>query len=180
MGIEEGGDGVIVANASEKHYITAHQFLSAGFPVLVEKPITLHPAEAWDLVSLGGIAFAGHTRLYSPAWREFKPQNVRSVQAFAGGTDKDPWWDWGPHLVAMCLDIGFDPAKAEITVTREKQPLRFIADGREFRDVETDPMPLEVLVGEFCQAIKLGQPNNNGLRLGARVIDHLWRRSELR
>lgn len=144
--------------------------------MLVEKPVTLHPDDANDLVSMGGIGFAGHTRLYSQAWREFKKNAGRPVRVFAGGTDKDPWWDWGPHVVAMCLDLGVDPREAEITLTREKQPLRFVVGDQEFRDVPDNP--LEILIQEFVHAIALGEPNNRDLQLGAKVIDHLWRRSE--
>jgi hypothetical protein len=123
---------------------------------------------------MGGIGFAGHTRLYSPAWREFKASlpTIESVEMWAGGTDKDPWWDWGPHLVAMAFDLGFEaPA---IHVTQERQPLRVLVNGvHQFTDPPTDPAPLEVLLTEFVAAIREGKPNNAGLQMGARVIDYL-------
>lgn len=173
---DKRADGVIVASPPETHYGIAKRLLSEGVPIILEKPVTLEPAQAWELVNLGGIAFAGHTRLFSPAWRTFKAslQSVDSITAVAGGTLRDPWWDWGPHLAAMCLDLGFDPRKARIRTERVRIPLSFVVNGEfEYRDVLTDPMPLEVLLTEFIAAIEKGEPNNDGLRLGAEVVEFL-------
>lgn len=181
---EEPAGGIIIASAPESHYEIARYFLDRkringqpSVPVLIEKPVTLKADEARSLVELGGIGFAGHTRLYSRAWREFKRRHEgKQVQAFAGGTDRDPWWDWGPHLVAMSFDLGCETP--EIVVTKEPQPLRVIAGGETFTDVPDNP--LETLIEEFVAAIRLGEPNNEGLRLGARVIDYLERECPLR
>ncbi len=167
-------DGVIVASAPESHFGIARVALGRRLPVLVEKPVTLTSADAHELVEMGGIGLAGHTRLYSPAWREFKASlpKIERVEAWAGGTPRDPWWDWGPHLVAMSFDLGHETP--EISVTNEYQPLRVLVNGiHEFTDPPTEPKPLEVLLAEFCAAIELGEPNNAGLQLGARVIDYL-------
>lgn len=169
-------DGVIVATPPETHYELAREILTAGYPLILEKPITLVPWQAWDLVKLGGIAYAGHTRLFSPAWRRFKASlpPIEFVDCCAGGTPRDPVWDWGPHLAAMCLDLGFDPRKAEMRVYSGELPLSFRVNWRhEFRDVVTDPMPLEVLVSEFVAAVDRGEPDNAGLVLGAEVVEFL-------
>ena len=167
-------DGVIVATPPETHFGIAKEVLRRGVPLLLEKPITLDPRQAWELVKLGGIAFAGHTRLYSPSWRKFKASlsHVENVHASAGGTLRDPWWDWGPHLAAMCLDAGCDPRKAEIHVSRVKYPLTFTVNGETWMDVPGEK-PLEVLIREFVAAIERGEPNNEGLRLGAEVVEFL-------
>lgn len=123
---------------------------------------------------MGGIAYAGHTRLYSPAWKSFKASlpTVQSVECEAGGTPRDPWWDWGPHLVSMCIDIGYKPEKAVIRVTSARKPLSFVVNGaHQFRDVETNPRPLEALTGEFLRAIEIGKPDS---RLMPEVIEFLW------
>lgn len=170
--MRQSADGLIVATTPDSHFAVARLALARGVPVLVEKPVCTKGRDVDALVALGGIAFAGHTRLYSPAWRAFKASlpAVESVEAWAGGTHRDPWWDWGPHLVAMAFDIGCE--KPVIHVTKEEQPLRFVVNGtHEFRDVADNP--LEVLISEFLAAIALGKPDNSGLQLGARVVHFL-------
>lgn len=175
-------EGIIVACSTEAHYSVAKQALLMGLPILVEKPVTLRSVQARELASLGGIGFVSHTRLYSPSWadfkREFQPLCAKPlmvpqrVEAWAGGvneTNPDALWNWLPHLIPMCLDLGFDPLKAEFHITEEKQPLRFVADGREF--VDGKPGALANLVTQFCEAIKRGEPDNRGLELGARVVE---------
>lgn len=172
----DSADGVIVATPAETHYGIAKDLLLDGVPIILEKPVTLDPAQAWDLVRIGGIAFAGHTRLFSPAWRAFKASLPKPefVECRAGGTLRDPWWDWGPHLVAMCFDAGIDPRRAQISVRRAQEALSFVVNGsHRFVDVETNPSPLEVLCREFVEAIEEGKPNNDGLRLGAQVVEFL-------
>jgi predicted dehydrogenase len=147
--------------------------LEWGIPVLIEKPVTTSAHLAERLLELGGVAMVAHTRLYSPAWREFKAglPKVETVEALAGGTDKDPWWDWGPHLVAMSFDLDFSQPK--VHVTKEPQPLRFVVNGEHtFTDVETDPTPMEVMLGEFLRAIETGKTDGS-LELGARVVQYL-------
>lgn len=97
------------------------------------------------------------------------------MECSAGGTHRDPVWDWGPHLASMCLDLGFDPRQARIRVRKAPERLSFVVNGvHRFEDVATNPEPLEVLLREFSAAIALGEPNNAGLRLGAEVIEFLW------
>lgn len=167
-------DGIIVASSSESHYIVAWQVMLLGVPVLIEKPVCMRSEEAEDLLEMGGIVFAGHTRLYDPAWKAFKAHGKpKAVEAWAGGvnlTNPDANLNWWTHLAAMCWDLGFDPANAVFHVTEEAQPIRFVADGREFRDGEG---ALEGLITEFCAAIQLGKPNNEGLKLGLKAIQYV-------
>lgn len=176
-------DGIIVACSSHAHYWVAKCALGRGIPVLVEKPITMHSDEAWDLVKQGGIGYAGHTRLYADEWQEFKdslrwhggsrPQMIpQAVEAWAGGvneTNPDTLWNWIPHLAAMCLDIGFDPYKATLHIHEEKRSVRLVADGREFTDGK--PGAIANLVRAFVKAIERGKPDNEGLFLGAQVVE---------
>lgn len=51
--LDAGGvDGVVIAVPHRWHYEAAHAALEAGVHVMVEKPMTLDPAEAWRLVDL--------------------------------------------------------------------------------------------------------------------------------
>ena len=178
----QAADGLIIATAAHSHYDVAIQPIQWGIPVLVEKPVCLTSAHAQELLKLAqlhnGIVFTGHTRLYSPAWREFKRRalelGVRAVQAKVGGPCKlDPWWDWGPHLVALCLDLGAHP---EIRVSREPIPLEMIVNGTlVFDDPLTKPTALEVLLTEFMAAIERGEPDVTSLQLGVAVVDYLER-----
>jgi predicted dehydrogenase len=43
-------DGVVVATSNAAHYPVARAALDRGLHVLVEKPMTVEPADAWDLV----------------------------------------------------------------------------------------------------------------------------------
>ncbi len=163
---------MILATPAETHYALAKIALARNIPVLIEKPVALKSSEADELVAMGGIAFAGHTRLFSPAWRAFKARhpNARKVEGFAG----PGWWDWGPHLVAMSIDLGCEKPILHLGHDR----LRIVADGEEF--IDTHDGPLSVLVSEFLKAIKKGEPDNAGLRLGARVVRYLENECPLR
>jgi len=174
-------DGVIVASAAESHYSVALSCIEDDIPVLIEKPVCLSYVSAKYLLELaranGCIAFTGHTRLYSNAWRAFKAMvgPVESVDAEYGGESRmGPLLDKGSHLVAMCYDLGFDPLKAVISIPETAIPLRFTVNGEHtYRDVIEVPMPLNVLVAEFVEAIEVGLPNVDGLELGAKVAKAL-------
>lgn len=47
--LEQGLDAVVVAGPSSFHYEHAKAALEAGANVLCEKPVTIYPADAWDL-----------------------------------------------------------------------------------------------------------------------------------
>jgi len=76
-------------------------------------------------------------------------------------------------MIAMCLDIGFDPENADIEVSTTYKPLRFVADDFLFRDVLTEPEPMEVLAREWVAAIKKGEPDKGALEFGAKVVSYL-------
>ena len=180
-------DGVIVASAANSHGIIASHLIQSYTPVLIEKPLCVDADEARLLLrnakeNVAGVAivFTGHTRLYSNAWRAFKAnalaEGVRSVYAVAGGTDckLDPLWDWGSHLVAMCLDLGFDPMEAHILTGTEDWPLKVIVNGTiTYTDQPETPTPLEVLLTEFMAAIEKGEPDIRGLEFGVKVVETL-------
>ena len=112
-------DGVIVATPPGCHAEMVCAAMTAGNPVLVEKPLTLDYEEAYMLLELGeqrcAIVHVNHTHLYHPAFRELKRQGremggISAIQSLAGAwgpfrTDTPVLWDWGAHDVAMCLDL---------------------------------------------------------------------------
>lgn len=178
----KGLDGVIIASSGESHFPIAKCIINSRIPCLIEKPITMSHIRAERLLNWAeryknAIVFTGHTRLYSPAWKEFKYglPDVVKVEAQAGGKCKmRPMMDWGSHLAAMCLDIGFNPANAAIRCENHDLPFRFIVnDEYVFDDPPTIPKPLNVLIGEFIKAIDKGVENLDGLRLGVEVMKYL-------
>lgn len=176
-------DGVIVSSTPESHCEVASTLMREFFPIIIEKPVCMNMEEARELLSISkaqeAIVFSGHTRLYSTAWRAFKEkamkQGVNSVYATAGGPCKiDPLYDWGSHLVAMCLDLDFDPLAAHLVTNYESWPLKFSVNGKMmFADEEESPTPLEVLLTEFMQAIEKGEPDMRGLEFGVKVVEKL-------
>lgn len=126
--IERAGlDGLVIATPPATHAKIALAAIEAGLPVLIEKPLTLSLAEAWALLDgaerCAGRAMVDHTHLFQPAWVELKRRAaamgpVRSIRARAGdyGPFRDDCpvlWDWGPHDVALCLDlVGEKPRSA--------------------------------------------------------------------
>ncbi len=176
----EKTDGIIIANAGEKHFPVAMKF-AGWMPLLIEKPVCMSYADADTLlkVSAGGIVFAGHTRLYSTAWRELKRkallEGVKSYRAEYGGRCRlGPLWDKGSHLVAMAIDLTGDCNMPSLRITDEETPLRFVVnDHLVFTDTKESPDPLEVLITEFVAAIKKKRENLEGLRLGVEVVEIL-------
>ncbi|SDO67508.1 Predicted dehydrogenase [Nakamurella panacisegetis] len=68
--IDAGVDCAIVATPHDSHFEPAAALLDAGIDVLVEKPMTLDPVQAWDLVRraerTGARLHVGYPFLHSP------------------------------------------------------------------------------------------------------------------
>jgi len=125
-------DGVIVATPPSLHAEMAMAAVAAGIPVLVEKPLTLGLKEAIALRdqarARNGLVMVGHTHLFHPAFEELKRQaprlgTIRAIEAEAGArgpyrADVPVLWDWGPHDVAMCLDL-LQRSPREVRASRE-------------------------------------------------------------
>jgi len=121
-------DGVIVATPPATHADIVRAAIEADLPTLVEKPLTTSWADAEALLALeedrGVPVIVDHTYLFHPGFRAMK-QEARSLGGLqslrtAGGNwgpfrdDVDVLWDWGPHDVALCLDlVGDRPANVE-------------------------------------------------------------------
>ena len=130
-------DGVMIATPPALHAEMAAAALEAGKAVFIEKPVTLDLAEARALYAEAERAarpvLVNHIHLFSPAYRALKDRALGSGHIHfirsAGGNlgpfrkDMSPLWDYGPHDVAMCLDlIGEKPVsvRAERTESSEK------------------------------------------------------------
>ncbi|MBI2753712.1 MAG: Gfo/Idh/MocA family oxidoreductase [Betaproteobacteria bacterium] len=112
-------DGVIVAAPPSAHAEITLAAIEAGRPVLVEKPLALGVASAERIVAAAAarplLVMVDHVHLFHPAFQALKRAvaahgPVRAIHARAG--DRGPYrpdvpmlWDWGPHDVAMCIDL---------------------------------------------------------------------------
>ena len=112
-------DGVIIATPPVSHAEIARAAIGAGIPILVEKPLALSAADARAVRQLAAEKrvplLVEHTHLFSPAFRALKElvgrhggaREIRSAASNRGPYRRDVsvLWDWGPHDVAMCLDL---------------------------------------------------------------------------
>lgn len=123
-------NGVIIASPSNTHFSIARDFLTRGFNILIEKPITKTYEEALKLQRLHLqnkklIVMAGHIQIYDPGYQELKKQLARVGKikklTFKGSqeevrADSTVLENWGPHPIYMFMDIlGGSPTKATAT-----------------------------------------------------------------
>lgn len=124
-------DGVIIATPPALHAEMTTAAITAGLPILVEKPLTLDLDEASELVALAksrpSIVLVDHIYLFHLAYRELRRRarskaQIDSITAVGGNrgpfrSDASPLWDYGTHYVAMCLDLlGEEPDSASLRV----------------------------------------------------------------
>ncbi len=127
-------DGVIIATPHALHGEMTRAAIAAGRPALVEKPLTMDTAEARGVLDLAARRSASvvvdHVHLFHPAYRALKARvaelgPVRTIRSAGGDWRPDDGrgsvlWDWGPHDVAMCLDLlGRSPDS--VTATRKER-----------------------------------------------------------
>lgn len=154
-------DGVILATPPALHAEMAEAAMTAGLPVLIEKPLTLSLADAQRLVrssrETGCLAMVGHTHLFSAAFRALKRQAtalgaLRELRSAGGNwgpyrSDAPMLWDWAPHDLSMCLDlVGASPVAVDA------------------RQTETAALP-----GGVGEAVEISLEFPEGVRAGIRV-----------
>ncbi len=110
---------VLIATPPALHLEMTRHALTCGKPVFLEKPMTMEPQEAREIARLsaetGRPVIIDHIHLFSDAFRSMKehlPQigRIRRIRGDAGNKgpvrhDASVLWDWGPHDLAMILDI---------------------------------------------------------------------------
>ena len=128
---EPGLDGVIIAAPPALHAGMMDAAFDLGLPVMVEKPMVLDLSEAERLHARATAeaipVVVDHVHLFQPGYAALKELSrdlgpVRAICSRGGslGPFRRPTpalWDWGPHDVALCLDLkGETPAHLEATV----------------------------------------------------------------
>jgi predicted dehydrogenase len=127
-------DAVAIATPASLHAVHAVRVLERGLPVFVEKPMALSVADAERVRDAAAASrvpvVVDHIHLFNPAWRELKRRlpelgEILTVESEAGQdgpfrADVTPLWDWGPHDVALAIDLlGKAPSKVECAKTPE-------------------------------------------------------------
>ncbi|HUI30622.1 MAG TPA: Gfo/Idh/MocA family oxidoreductase [Candidatus Acidoferrales bacterium] len=129
-------NAVIAATPAETHYAVARKLLESGKNVLVEKPITLHPSEAEELIRIAERKrlklMVGHVLLYHPAVLKLKElvkggkigrlQYLYSNRLNFGTvrTEENILWSFAPHDISI------------IQLLTESNPVRVEARGASF------------------------------------------------
>jgi predicted dehydrogenase len=116
-------DGAVIASPTSLHHRIARDFLAAGVPLLVEKPICTSSAEADELVSLARkkniVLQVGHVERFNPAFHAVA-SNVRGVKFIdavrASGytfrsTDVGVVLDLMIHDIDLVLSIAGSPVR---------------------------------------------------------------------
>ena len=126
-------DGAIIATPPSTHFDIAVEFIKNKKSVIIEKPFTINAKDAEYLFNLASInrvnVKVNHVYLYHPLYRFLKEivkdkNKINSIYSFSGDNgpfrkDISPLWDWGPHDIAMCLDIfGEKPISIEAKITK--------------------------------------------------------------
>jgi predicted dehydrogenase len=115
----ENVDAVIIATPPHLHAEMARECLISGKPALIEKPLTLDLASAQETLALAKeckvTLLVNHIHLFNGAWQTFKSAVreagcIERIESTAGRwgpfrPDVPVLWDWGPHDIAMCIDL---------------------------------------------------------------------------
>lgn len=115
--LEDGLQAAVIASPTETHYPVARALLENGIHVFVEKPITVHPAEARELIALakkrGLVLQVGHLERFSPPFRRAQTTirdplliEARRIGPFTGrSTDIDVVHDLMIHDINLVLSL---------------------------------------------------------------------------
>lgn len=124
-------DAVVVATPPSAHESVVMRALSAGKPVLLEKPAALSAPAVDRMLAAAEAArvpfLVGHIHLFSEAFSSLRTWTrswrSRSILSTAGNVgpirDYPSLWDWGPHDVSMCLAL-FGKAPDDIEAVRHE------------------------------------------------------------
>jgi predicted dehydrogenase len=110
-------DGAIIASPTETHYAVGRTFLEAGKHVFMEKPVTVNPEEAQELIDIADkkklVFQVGHLERFNPAFSRAlqfvkKPLLVEAsrISPFTGrSTDVDVVLDLMIHDLDLVLSL---------------------------------------------------------------------------
>ena len=113
-------DGLVIAVPPAAQVEVALAALENKIPLLLEKPLATNVPDAERINALAAKnnvpVMVDHIYLFHPAYAALKREagklshDVKSINSTGGAMGPfragwKPLWDWGPHDVAMCLDL---------------------------------------------------------------------------
>jgi predicted dehydrogenase len=111
--IDARPDGVIVCTPPDTHIQIAAYALERNIPVMIEKPLALSVADAALLCNYDVPILVNHLYLFSTGYQTLKSAlaetPISRIETIGIGTKAhagySALWDYGPHDVAMILDL---------------------------------------------------------------------------
>lgn len=133
-------DGYVVSAPAKLHYEIGYKLLSAGYPTIIEKPMTLSASEALELVELAknnNVSFmVAHILLFHPAIRKIKDvvnsgaigrlfyMYSTRIKFGVVRTEENVFWSFAPHDIAVLDYIAGTHDKKTVTTK-----YNFLQDG---------------------------------------------------
>lgn len=175
--LEEPLDGVIVATPPSTHLAIAARFVERGMPVLIEKPLCLDLGEAIAFrdtaARLRVPVVVNHVHLFSPAYRllkELSPSLGKITGIVSAGgrhgpvrPDTPALWDWGPHDVAMALDlVGAEPIAVSGRCTLRRPAASGFKENYEIELEFAAPVTARIAIGNAMPAARRLEVTHDG------------------
>ena len=128
--------GVIIATPPDLHSPILEAAILKDLPAIVEKPLTLSPVQAQDLAALAkkrnSKILVDHIYLFHPGYQKLKAEleqladkRITHLQSYGGNygpfRNYSSLWDYGPHDLALCLDLLKESPHVEWAVETETQ-----------------------------------------------------------
>jgi|ERR1700722_2844347 len=111
--IDQKPDGVIVCTPPSSHIEIAEYSLSRNIATMIEKPLLLSLEECIKLKQYTSPILVNHTHLFAKDYQKVKAKtisdNIKYIETIGIGNTKErdysELWDYGPHDIAMILDL---------------------------------------------------------------------------
>jgi predicted dehydrogenase len=111
--IDTNPNGVIICTPPDSHVEISAYSLERNLPVMIEKPLSLSLLEAKTLKQFTAPILVNHTDLFTEGYETIKKKVKDSciISIVSNGYNKSPnrtyssLWDYGPHDLAMILDL---------------------------------------------------------------------------
>ena len=137
-----GLNGVIISTPPKTHFIISESFIKAGYPVLIEKPLTLNYEDAKKIYNLSlsknTLVMNDLTQLFNYKFIALKDSlklvgDIKYLITKSGNygpyrKDTPVIWDWGTHDLSILISLmGFSPRKITFKKIKAKKNI----DGEE-------------------------------------------------